>query len=201
LTRREALAWPGPERQRDSDAYPGKLPGNAWRWVAQPAARLLRWHWCASVRSLAPRNLMHLGASFVLIVFLQFLFVTGGPRAPPPRLHRPVQAPAAGAARRSARKRDETCPLSTGRGTRRVQLVREGEGGGRAPSTGLCRGKGSSSPLCAWAQLGARDRSKTDRWSHFRRGPAPGKDREAVEVPRANAGRKGSLPSRVSCRC
>jgi len=54
---------------------------------------------------------------------------TGGPRAPPPRLHRPVQAPAAGAARRSARKRDETCPLSTGRGTRRVQLVREGEGG------------------------------------------------------------------------
>jgi hypothetical protein len=27
-------------------------------------------------------------------------------------------------------RRDETCPVSTGRGTRRVQLVREGGGGG-----------------------------------------------------------------------
>jgi len=31
-----------------------------------------------------------------------------------------------------ARRRRETCPVSTGRGTRRVQLVREGRGGGGA---------------------------------------------------------------------
>jgi hypothetical protein len=30
-----------------------------------------------------------------------------------------------------SRSRGETCPVSTGRGTRRVQLVREGRGGGR----------------------------------------------------------------------
>ena len=33
-------------------------------------------------------------------------------------------------ARRRRRERDETCPVSTGGGTRRVQLVREGRGGG-----------------------------------------------------------------------
>jgi hypothetical protein len=32
--------------------------------------------------------------------------------------------------RRAYGRRDETCPISTGGGTRRIQSVREGEGGG-----------------------------------------------------------------------
>ena len=44
------------------------------------------------------------------------------------------------AARTLGGRRDETCPVSTGGGTRRVQSVRKGGGGGGAP--GGCQGRG-----------------------------------------------------------
>ena len=67
------------------------------------------------------------------------------PRSDGPRRPRPAvqDSPACGAAARGFRGRDETCPVSTEGGTRRVQLVREGGGGGapraRAPSALLAR--------------------------------------------------------------
>jgi len=53
------------------------------------------------------------------------------PRSDGPRRPRPAvqDSPACGAAARGFRGRDETCPVSTEGGTRRVQLVREGGGG------------------------------------------------------------------------
>ena len=42
---------------------------------------------------------------------------------------------AARASVRARQARDETCPVSTGRGTRRVQLVREGRGGAHQSSS------------------------------------------------------------------
>jgi hypothetical protein len=70
---------------------------------------------------------------------------------------------------------DETCPVSTGRGTRRVQLVREGRGGGggipllvlqallqhRAPrlrrvAQACARGAGVTRPLSSQATIPAR---------------------------------------------
>jgi len=56
-------------------------------------------------------------------------------RFPPSRLplSPPLPLPPPSPPHPTTVKRDETCPVCTGRGTRRVQLVREGGGGGRAP--------------------------------------------------------------------
>jgi hypothetical protein len=55
---------------------------------------------------------------------------------------------------RDARVRDETCPVSTGGGTRRVQLVREG-GGGREVGGDLVPGDHG-----AWGARVARERER-----------------------------------------
>ena len=65
--------------------------------------------------------------------------------------------------------RDETRPVSTGRGTRRVQLVREGGGGGPSVIS-----PAASSPTCAARRLSpgaARERGgrQRERSGHFRR--------------------------------
>ena len=60
-----------------------------------------------------------------------------------------------GAGRQCSGRRDETCPVSTGGGTRRVQLVREG-GAGRQCS-GCCRKTRTGTRSCApSARLGSR---------------------------------------------
>jgi hypothetical protein len=50
----------------------------------------------------------------------------------------------------SVRGRDEACAVSTGGGTRRVQLVREGGGGGAAARLSACRAARSSSAAPSW---------------------------------------------------
>ena len=62
------------------------------------------------------------------------------------------------------RTRNETCPVSTGGGTRRVQSVREGGGGGTSLRAGVAGGDAGAAGEAEWAMWGFSP------WSHSEAG-------------------------------
>ena len=81
------------------------------------------------------------------------------------------------AARRARWGRDETCPVSTGGGTRRVQLVREGGGPSCARTARTPRRSSASTMARAVRSPAARGRGRGAHWH------AMGESGQGVAVP------------------